>query len=519
MRTKLAFTITGLFCALLLNAATYNIKELGADASGQKKCTELINKTIEKAAAEGGGTLYFPAGKYLTAAIKMKSNITLDIESGATILFTDDFEDYLPFVKVRWEGVVMNAFSPLIHAEGAENLTIKGRGVLDGNGFKWWDQSMAYIREIRANGKLAPENITPLQKQWEEANKDLVVSDYYRPTLERRFFRPPFIQFYGCENILIEGVTIKNSPFWTINPEFCNNLVVHGVTIANPSQNPKGHNTDGINPSSCRNVRISDCFISVGDDCITIKSGRDADGRKYATPCENITITNCVMLAGHGGVVIGSEMSGGVKKVSISNCVFHGTDAGIRLKASRGRGGVVEEIRVNNIVMNDIQKNAFIFDLFYDKESKQEPVSERTPCFRNIHIANVTGNDIKKIGYITGIEEMPISNISFTNVNIVAQEGFTGKTATNIRFKDVDFAVKKGASVRFEASQNIILDNVTSSEPLDDQPVIELNKVTNAFITNCFPVVPTNTFTKITDSEVIWGNNYLNHVKNKDQKR
>jgi len=498
---------------ILLNAKTYNIQELGADITGKVKCTDIINGAIEKAAGEGGGTIYFPAGNYLTAAIRMKSNITLDIESGAVIKFSDDFEDYLPFIKVRWEGVVMKTFSPLIHAEGAENLTIKGRGILDGNGFKWWDFDLPLIYEARSTGKITEDKITPLQRQWEEANKDLVVEDYFLPTLERRFFRPPFIQFYECKNIWIEGVTIKNSPFWTINPEFCDNLVVHGVTIANPSKDPKGPNTDGINPSSCSNVRISGCFISVGDDCITIKSGRDADGRKYGKPCENITITNCVMLAGHGGVVIGSEMSGGVKKVTISNCVFNGTDAGIRLKASRGRGGVVEEIRVDNIVMNDIQQNAFIFDLFYDKYSKPEPVSERTPCFRNIHIANVTGNDVKKIGYITGIEEMPIDNISFSNINMVAQEGFTGKTATNIWFQNIDFAVKQGASIKFEDSKNIIFDNVRSSAPLPDQPIVELSYVDNAFITNCYPAVPTNIFSKIANSKVVWGNNFMNNVK------
>ncbi|MDU1904098.1 MAG: glycoside hydrolase family 28 protein [Dysgonomonas sp.] len=507
----LFIAILGLIGITSLQAKTYNMQELGADVTGKVKCTELINKTIEKAAAEGGGTIYFPAGNYLTAAIKMKSNITLDIESGAVISFSDDFEDYLPFVRMRWEGVFMNSFSPLFYAENAENITIKGRGKIDGRGHTWWRESMRLIQEIRETGKTSSTN--ELQQMWLDANKNINVSPYYERTLERKFFRPPTIQFLECKNILIEGVTIVNSPFWTVNPEGCDNLVMRGITIYNPWANPKGHNTDGINPSSCRNVRISDCFISTGDDCITIKSGRDEDGRIYGRPCENITITNCVMLTGHGGVVIGSEMSGGVKKVTISNCVFNGTDAGIRLKASRGRGGVVEEIRVDNIIMNDIQKNAFIFDLFYDKDSKQEPVTERTPCFRNIHIANVTGNDVKKVGYITGIEEMPIDNISFTNINMVAQEGFTGKTATNITFRNVDFAVAKGASIKFEDSKNIILDNVKSAKPLADQPVIELSNIDNAFITNSFPVVPTNIFSKITNSKVVWGNNFMNNVK------
>lgn len=508
---KIFFSMIFCLSILAIQAKIYDIKSLGADTSGKVACTDLIKQSIKNASAEGGGTIYFPAGTYLTAAIHLESNITLDIESGAVLKFSTIFEDYLPFVKVRWEGVFMNSLSPLIYADKAENITIKGRGVIDGQGHTWWKESRRLIDEIRKDGKTSATN--KLQQMWLDANKGIKVSPYYESTLERKFFRPPFIQFHESKNILIEGITIINSPFWTINPIGCDDLLIHGVTINNPSSNPKGHNTDGINPESCRNVRISDCFLSVGDDCITIKSGRDEDGRNYGRPCENITITNCIMLAGHGGVVIGSEMSGGVKKVTISNCVFNGTDAGIRLKSSRGRGGIVEEIRVDNIVMNNIQRNAFIFDLFYDKDSKEEPVSERTPVFRNIHISNVTGSDVKKIGYITGINEMPISEISFSNINMVAENGFTAKTAKNITFHNIDFSVKKGAALAFDECQDIIIDNVHSKAPLANQPIIELNKVSNGFINNCIQLTKADIFCKEIDSEIVWGNNFLNNVK------
>lgn len=508
---KIFFSIIFCLSILAIQAKIYDIKSLGADTSGKVACTDLIKQSIKNASAEGGGTIYFPAGTYLTAAIHLESNITLDIESGAVLKFSTIFEDYLPFVKVRWEGVFMNSLSPLIYADKAENITIKGRGVIDGQGHTWWKESRRLIDEIRKDGKTSATN--KLQQMWLDANKGIKVSPYYESTLERKFFRPPFIQFHESKNILIEGITIINSPFWTINPIGCDDLLIHGVTINNPSSNPKGHNTDGINPESCRNVRISDCFLSVGDDCITIKSGRDEDGRNYGRPCENITITNCIMLAGHGGVVIGSEMSGGVKKVTISNCVFNGTDAGIRLKSSRGRGGIVEEIRVDNIVMNNIQRNAFIFDLFYDKDSKEEPVSERTPVFRNVHISNVTGSDVKKIGYITGINEMPISEISFSNINMVAENGFTAKTAKNITFHNIDFSVKKGAALSFDECQDIVIDNVHSKAPLANQPIIELNKVSNGFINNCIQLTKADIFCKEIDSEIVWGNNFLNNVK------
>ena len=498
--------VIGLGMALSVCARTFNMKELGADSKGKVLCTSLINRTIEKAANEGGGTLYFPAGTYLTAAIHMKSNITLNLESGAVLRFSDRFEDYLPFVRIRWEGTVMNTLSPLIYAKHADNLAITGRGTLDGNGYKWWNWERETRELIKANGGKLP-SLNKLQQMWVDANKDLEISEYYKPSLERRMFRPPFIQFYECTNVLIEKVRIVNSPFWTINPAFCDDVVVHGVTIHNPSENPKGPNTDGINPTSCRNVRISDCFISVGDDCITIKSGRDADGRKYGKPCENIAITNCIMLSGHGGVVIGSEMSGGVKRVAISNCIFDGTDAGIRLKSSRGRGGVVEELRVDNIIMKNIRRNAFIFDLFYDRASKVEPVSERTPVFRNIRISNVTGSDIKQIGYVKGIEEMPVNGLSFSNINMEAEVGFIIDTATDIRFDNVDFSSKTGAPWQFSKCDNIVLNNVRTKQPVSKQPVITFDKVANAFIDNCYQMAPVERFYDSLNSRVMEGAN------------
>ena len=481
---RLFIFIMGVMMAVVATSRTFDMKQLGADAKGIKPCTKLINQTIEKAASEGGGTIYFPAGTYLTATIHMKSNITLHLESGAIVRFSDRFEDYLPFVTARWEGTVMQTLSPLIYAHSADNLTITGRGTLDGNGLKWWLWEFETRKVIKENGGKLP-SLDKLQQMWVDANKDLEISDYYKPSLERKMFRPPFIQFYECTNILIENVKIINSPFWTVNPASCDNVTIHGVTINNPSSNPKGPNTDGINPSSCRNVRISDCFISVGDDCITIKSGRDADGRKYGKACENITITNCIMLSGHGGVVIGSEMSGGVKRIAISNCVFDGTNAGIRLKASRGRGGVVEDIRVDNIVMKNIQGDAFIFDLFYDRLSKVEPVSERTPIFRNIHLSNVTGNDIKRIGYIKGIEEMPISELSFSNMNIVAGKGFQAETATDIRFNNVSFTVEEGPSLNIRQCKDIFLNDVRTKQPIAGQPVVDLEAIENLSIIHC----------------------------------
>lgn len=417
MTMKLRITLFSLFCfcvTTVLRAERVDMIKAGAATDGKSLNTQLINSTIDRLNANGGGTLYFPAGKYLTGSIRMKSNITLELEAGATLLFSDNFDDYLPFVEMRYEGVMMKSFQPLIYAVDAENITIKGEGTLDGQGKKWWMEFFRVMIDLRDNGV---RDINKYQPMWDKENDTKAIyadtNEDYVGTLQRRFFRPPFIQTVRCKGVKIEGVKIINSPFWTVNPEFCENVVVKGITIHNvPSPN-----TDGINPESCRNVHISDCHISVGDDCITIKSGRDAQGRRMGVPCENITITNCIMLAGHGGVVIGSEMSGGVRKVAISNCIFDGTDRGIRLKSTRGRGGVVEDIRVSNIVMSNIKQEAVILDLKYSK-MPLEPKSERTPIFRNVHISGMTVTDVKTPIKIAGLEEAPISDIVLRDIHI-----------------------------------------------------------------------------------------------------
>ena len=435
------------FCfgmAITLKAERVDMLKSGAKADGKTLNTTLINHTVDRLSQAGGGTLFFPAGTYLTGAIRLKSNITLELEAGATLLFSDNFDDYLPFMEVRHEGVMMKSFSPLISAMDAENITIKGEGTLDGQGKAWWTEFFRIYVDLEKNGMRELNKYQPL---WERENDVEALyaetNEDWHGTLKRRFFRPPFIQPVRCRRVRIEGVKIINSPFWTVNPEFCDNVVVTGVTIHNvPSPN-----TDGINPESCRNVHISDCHISVGDYCITLKSGRDAQARRLGVPCENITITNCTMLSGHGGVVIGSEMSGSVRKVTISNCVFDGTDRGIRIKSTRGRGGVVEDIRVSNIIMSNIKREAVVLNLKYSK-MPVEPMSERTPLFRDISISGLTAVGVKTPVKIVGLEEAPVTDIILRDINVKnAREKCIFENCERIRLTDV---IVNGKEVRLE---------------------------------------------------------------------
>lgn len=444
-------------------AAFHNILDYGGVADGTGKNTEAIAKAIDAASAKGGGTIFFPAGTYLTGPIHLKSNITLYIDAGATVKFSTDFADYMPMTTSRYEGTMVQSFCPLITATKADNICITGRGTLDGQGQAWW---------AAVKGGKRPEG--PWLDAFAKANEGNGA-----PILKRGFLRPPFFQPQECTRVLVENVKLVNSPFWTITPLFCDNVTVRAVTIANPTS----PNTDGINPDSCTNVHISDCHISVGDDCVTIKSGRDEEGRKLARPCENITIDNCTMLAGHGGVTIGSEMSGGIKNVTISNCVFDGTDRGIRIKSSRGRGGTIESVRVSNIVMRNIKNEAIHITTMYDR-SQPEPVTDRTPVFRDIHFANITGN-ARSVAELLGLEEMPLQDITFSDVQLAGKSGFKITYARNIEIRDTKVTAESGPALISNGVENLTVNNLTTTTPTKDIPLIELTKTKNAYVHHC----------------------------------
>lgn len=361
----------------------FNVTEYGVVGDGVTNNTKAIAKVIELAEQQGGGIIYFPAGEYVTGTIELKSNMTLYLDNGAVILGSDRPEDYPMITKDILKGYNREGHSGLIKAFKCENVAIEGYGVVDGRGQNWWSN---------------PKNQ----------------------------HRPRAIQPILCNNVKIKGITIKNSAMWTVHPICCSNVTIDDISIKNPWNSP---NTDGINPESCQNVHISNCTIDVGDDCLTLKSGTEDDELQKQYPCENIVVTNCTMLNGHGGVVLGSEMSGGVRNVTISNCVFSGTDRGIRIKTRRKRGGSMEDVIISNILMDNVLC-PFVINGYYQCGGTdpndmslfnldKNPVSDDTPIIRNINISNIRAKNVTaSAAYIYGIPEMPVEGLTLSNYSV-----------------------------------------------------------------------------------------------------
>jgi hypothetical protein len=484
----------------------YDVRGFGAVSDGKTKATEAVRRAIAAATAAGGGTIVFSGGTFLTGPIHLASNITLRIEAGAVLKFSSDPDDYLPMVRSRWEGTEVTNLSPLIYGDKVENVAITGRGLIDGNGEPWW-KTYRQIKEQQLGKPVAPGAQSKWQKEFARLNTDRHEWPDDRRWLENGYLRPPLIQVLDCKNLSISEVTIKNPPFWTINPVYCDGVNIRGVRIENPEDSP---NTDGIDPESSRNVRISDSYISTGDDCIAIKSGRDAQGRRIGRPVENVTVTNCTMVRGHGGVSIGSEMAGGARRIAVSNCVFDGTQRGIRIKTTRGRGNVVEDVRVSNIVVHDLKYEAFALDMFYT-EAPPEPISVRTPHVRNVHISGITGT-AKGAGVLLGLEEARIDDVSLTDIDVAAETGLVIRNADHVTLRGVRIRTEGGAAVRAENARDLRLFDVGTAEPHPGTAAVELLNVTHAFVQGCFAPEGSDVFLSVRGRDtraIILGDNDL----------
>lgn len=402
-----------------------NILQHGAVEGGATLNTVAIAKAIDACAQAGGGRVLVPKGRWFTGPIHLRSNIDLHLEEGAELVFSDKPEDYLPVVLVRVGGIELYNYSPFIYARGCSNVAVTGKGRLNGNSKAWWDWKN---RESKRFFEMGAQGV-PVEKRIFGTREDAI--------------RPNFVVFLDCRNVLLEDFSIGGGPNWTINPVYCENLIVKGVTV-----DTDGPNNDGIDPDSCRNVLIEDCVFNTGDDCVVLKSGYNEDGWRVGKPTENVVMRRCLAKRGHGGLVIGSEMSGDVRNVYLHDCEFVGTDRAVRIKSKRGRGGVVEKVWVRNIHARDLKQDVVIINMDYGAD-RNKVAGERAPVFRDLHIADVQADGAPVALRIEGLEDSPIENVTFEKLRISSAKGVLCNNARNLVFSDVSLAVRKGSVYEF----------------------------------------------------------------------
>jgi polygalacturonase len=443
----------------------FNVLDFGAKNDASAPATEAINSAIQACAKAGGGTVYIPAGDYVSGHIELVSNLVLRIDAGATIRFLVDYKEY-PIIRGRYEGIETYVPSALIGGRNLHDVTITGRGTLSADNAAWM--------------KLA--NKPDLRRQWASIlerldNKQTVPDEEFRQTAYA--LRPSFIEPVESKNVLIEGIHVVGSSFWVIHLLYCDNVVVRNVMI---ETNP-GANTDGVDIDSSRDIRISDSYFDTGDDAIVIKSGKNADGLRVNRITENLAITNCTVHHGHGAVVLGSETSGGIRNVVASNIVAHGTDRGIRIKSGRGRGGLLENIRFDNWVIEDTPMPAIEITNYYTRVPRQ-PVSETTPVFRNFAISNVTVNRCRTAVSIEGLPEMPVENLRLTDVIASATEGLRAFNTKGLELHNVRVNPESGIPFLIRDSSDLDLDGVQTRAPQKGVPVVRLDRCERVWLRN-----------------------------------
>ncbi|ERM82757.1 hypothetical protein P872_04365 [Rhodonellum psychrophilum GCM71 = DSM 17998] len=457
-----------------------SIAEFGAVSDGLTKNTEAFAKTIEAVAKNGGGTVLVPRGIWLTGPIRFQSNINLHLEAGALILFSKDFEDY-PLVETSFEGLNTTRCVSPIYALEVENIAITGSGTIDGNGDAWRPVKRSKMTDSQWKKLLASGGFLNEKKDiWfptEGSRTGYISSSSFNvPDLidpsefekVRDFLRPVMVSIVSSKRILLDGVTFQNSPAWNIHPLMSEDIIIRNLSVRNPWYSQNG---DGLDLESCKNVLIYNNTFDVGDDAICFKSGKDQDGRDRNMPTENVLVKNNIVYHGHGGFVIGSEMSGGVKNVHISQCTFMGTDVGLRFKSTRGRGGVVENIFISDIDMLNIPTDAINFNLFYggnspvleaeqsaDREKRDEtliPVTEKTPAFRNIFMKNINVTGSGQPANFQGLPEMNLQNVRLENSFFEAKKGIIVVDTDGLELVNVKVISPMDAALTLYNSKNI----------------------------------------------------------------
>ena len=476
-----------------------DIRDFGGVGDGVTLNSEAFANAIDALTEVGGGRLVVPTGVWLTGPITLKDNIDLHIRPDAVLLFSTD-RDLYPIVETVFEGLDTKRCISPINAVGAKNIAITGGGTIDGNGDSW--------RQVKKS-KISPSQWKTLLKSGGFTNEkgDLwypdsssfrgaVVSDAFNvpqglETEEewncvKTYLRPVMISFKECENVLLEDCLFQNSPCWNIHPLMCRNVIIDNITVRNPWYSQNG---DGLDVDSCENVLVINSSFDVGDDAICIKSGKDEDGRRRARPCRNLIVDNCIVFHGHGGFVVGSEMSGGVENIKVSNCRFLGTDVGLRFKSCRGRGGVVKNIYIEDIVMMNIPTEPLLFDLHYGGKSAVEAAAEgaspfdvafkeadeTTPQFRDIYIKDVVCSGAARAMYFNGIPEKNIENIVVENCEIVSVKGADLRYSTGVVLRDVNIMQSEGDGYSVANCKDVVIDDCTDAAGKDTPEVFQYN--------------------------------------------
>jgi polygalacturonase len=398
----------------------------GAVGDGARDCTPAFRAAIDACHAAGGGRVVVPRGVFLTGPIHLRSGVNLQLADGATIRFSRDPRHYLPLALTRFEGVELMNYSPLIYAFNQSNVAVTGTGTLDGQADEehWW------AWKGRDKSSTVPNQSAARAKLFEMASRGVPVAE--RVFGEGHYLRPNFIQPYRCRNVLIEGVTIVNSPMWEIHPVLSTNVTVRGVRI-----DSHGPNNDGCDPESCRDVLIDGCVFNTGDDCIALKSGRNDDGRRLNVPVENVIVRNCEMKDGHGGVVIGSEISGGARNIFAERCRMDSPrlDRALRIKTNAMRGGLVEHVYMRDVEVGQVAEAVVTIDFYYEEADK----GAFTPTVRDVELRGVTSRKSAYGLLLRGFPQSPIRDVRLVDCTFdgVAQadrlEAVNGVVLTNVK--------------------------------------------------------------------------------------
>lgn len=386
------------------NCKEYSIVDFGAIKGNKNKISEAINKAITKANKAGGGIVVIPEGEWITKKIHFKSNVNLHLKKGAVLLFSEDPNDYLPAVSSTWEGYECYNYSPLVYAYQCKNIAITGEG------------------ELKAKMDIWTEWFKRPKGHMESLKRLYYLASYNKPLKERQMvndsahFRPQFIQFNRCENILMDGVTITNSPFWTIHPFLSKDVVLRNLKVY-----AHGHNNDGVDPEMSQNVLIENCVFDQGDDAIAIKSGSNQDAWRLNTPSKNVVMRNCTVKNGHQLVAIGSELSGGIENVFIDNCtVVDGAKLNhlLFIKTNERRGGYVNNIYMSNITCGKIDEGILGIetDVMYQWRNLVPTLERKLTPIKNVYLENIKATNVKFVSRILGQKELPVENVFLKNI-------------------------------------------------------------------------------------------------------